>query len=452
LRLYKDATEIAMTALTGVPDTDPAVPVALGNQPQGGQSFDGLIDEVRIYSRALSPAEIQADMVSPVLVVQTSAPVASFGATPTSGTAPLTVDFSDTSTGEITSWSWDLGDGDTSAVQNPSHIYQTPGTYSVRLTVTGPGGTDTVTANIVVGAPAPVASFGATPTSGTAPLAVDFSDTSTGEITSWSWDLGDGDTSTVQNPSHTYQTPGTYSVRLTVTGPGGSNTVTRTDYITVVADTGGGGTGLVAAYGFDESGGTVALDASGNNNNGTLLGPTRTSTGKFGGALSFDGVDDRVDLGTMDIPAGSGLTLSVWARADDFAASDGRLISKATGTAANDHLWMLSTYNGQALRLRLKVGGSTTTLISAPGAIVAGEWTHVAATYDGATLRLYKDATEIAMTALTGVPDTDPAVPVALGNQPQGGQSFDGLIDEVRIYDRALSPAEIQADMVSPVW
>jgi PKD repeat protein len=82
------------------------------------------------------------------------------------------------------------------------------------------------------GIPAPVADFTGTPTSGTVPFSVTFTDSSTGSITSWSWTFGDGGTSTSQNPTHSYTTSGTYSVVLTVTGPGGSNSLTRTSYVT----------------------------------------------------------------------------------------------------------------------------------------------------------------------------------------------------------------------------
>ena len=81
----------------------------------------------------------------------------------------------------------------------------------------------------------PMAGFSATPTTGTAPLAVNFTDLSTGSIADWAWNFGDGQTSTEQNPSHIYDTPGTYTVSLTVTGPGGTDTETKIDYITVTA-------------------------------------------------------------------------------------------------------------------------------------------------------------------------------------------------------------------------
>jgi len=81
--------------------------------------------------------------------------------------------------------------------------------------------------------PPPVADFSASPISGDAPLSVNFTDLSTGTVTAWSWNFGDDGTSTAQNPTHTYNAAGTYAVGLTATGPGGSDTETKTDYITV---------------------------------------------------------------------------------------------------------------------------------------------------------------------------------------------------------------------------
>ena len=82
--------------------------------------------------------------------------------------------------------------------------------------------------------PAPVANFTADTVKGMAPLSVNFSDQSTGSITSWAWNFGDGGSSTEQDPNYTYSSSGTYAVSLTVEGPGGSDTETKTDYITVL--------------------------------------------------------------------------------------------------------------------------------------------------------------------------------------------------------------------------
>ncbi len=163
-------------------------------------------------------------------------PVADFSATPTTGPAPLTVTFTDLSTGDPTSWLWDFGDGTpTATAQNPSHEYTSAGTYTVTLTVSNVGGEDTETKEnyITAGVPTTVADFVGEPTSGPAPLTVTFTDLSTGDPTSWLWDFGDSGTSAQQHPSHTYADVGTYTVSLTATNIFGSDTEIKTDYVTV---------------------------------------------------------------------------------------------------------------------------------------------------------------------------------------------------------------------------
>ena len=160
---------------------------------------------------------------------------ANFTATPNKGYVPLAVTFADTSTGSPTSWLWNFGDGTTSSAQNPPvHTYSAAGTYTVTLTATGPCGSNTRPYSVTVCNPI-TANFTATPTSGPAPLTVTFADTSIGSPTSWLWDFGDGATSTAMNPSHQYTTAGTYTVILTATNSCGSNSLTRTNYITVAS-------------------------------------------------------------------------------------------------------------------------------------------------------------------------------------------------------------------------
>ena len=175
--------------------------------------------------------------------------VASFIGTPLSGTAPLDVSFTDSSTGSsITNRRWDFGDGNISnyaSATNPSHRYSSAGTYTVNLTVTNAGGSNSQlrSSYISVSAPtaAPVAAFSGTPLSGTAPLDVSFTDSSTGSsITNRRWDFGDGNISnyaSATNPSHRYSSAGTYTVNLTVTNAGGSNSQLRSSYISVSAPT-----------------------------------------------------------------------------------------------------------------------------------------------------------------------------------------------------------------------
>jgi len=165
-------------------------------------------------------------------------PVANFTGSPASGTAPLNVNFTDTSTGSPATWLWDFGDGGASNLQNPSHEYNAAGTYTVSLTVSNDNGSDTETKTgyiTVQAAVSPVANFTGSPASGTAPLNVNFTDTSTGSPATWLWDFGDGGASNLQNPSHEYNAAGTYTVSLTVSNSNGSDTETKTGYITVQA-------------------------------------------------------------------------------------------------------------------------------------------------------------------------------------------------------------------------
>jgi PKD repeat protein len=167
----------------------------------------------------------------------TGAPEAAFSSDVTSGTAPLTVTFTDESTNAPTSWLWDFGDGGTSTGQYPVHEYMSAGTYTVTLTVTNGEGSDEavrpdyITVNALTGAPE--AAFSSDVTSGTVPLTVTFTDESTNSPTTWGWDFGDGTLSDEQDPVHEYMSAGTYTVTLTVTNGEGSDDVTKTGYITV---------------------------------------------------------------------------------------------------------------------------------------------------------------------------------------------------------------------------
>jgi len=163
-------------------------------------------------------------------------PIAAFSAFPTSGSKPLVVTFTDKSTNNPTSWKWTFGDGTTSTTHNPVHTYIKTGSHTVTLTATNSAGSSTVTKSSyikVTDRVKPVAAFSASPTSGTKPLKVQFTDKSTGSPTSWKWDFGDGTTSTTHNPLHTYIKKGKLTVSLTVKNAAGSNTKTISNYITV---------------------------------------------------------------------------------------------------------------------------------------------------------------------------------------------------------------------------
>jgi PKD repeat protein len=187
--------------------------------------------------------------IQQILVVEYTAapPVAGFSGTPRSGTVPLKVVFTDSSSGTITSrvWAYKLH-ADTTWTPftldgENSFTFPAVGMYDVNLTVIGPGGSNTATEDnyITVTEAAPVAGFSGTPRSGTVPLKVVFTDSSSGTITShaWAYKLHADTTWTPftldGENSFTFPAVGVYDVNLTVTGPGGSNTATEENYITV---------------------------------------------------------------------------------------------------------------------------------------------------------------------------------------------------------------------------
>lgn len=172
-------------------------------------------------------------LVSPV---SADKPVASFISNVSSGTTPLSVQFMDNSLNSPTSWTWLFGDSTTSTSQNPTHTYTTSGTYTVTLIAKNSAGSDTLTKTGYItaakAASVPSVLFVANVTSGSVPLSVQFLDSSTNSPIAWAWSFGDGGTSTLSNPVHTYATDGTYTVTLTATNSAGSNTISRTNYIT----------------------------------------------------------------------------------------------------------------------------------------------------------------------------------------------------------------------------
>lgn len=212
---------------------------------------------------------------------------------------------------------------------------------------------------------------------------------------------------------------------------------------------------FLAYWPIDEGSGSTTTDASGNGYDGALSGGSWVS-GKYGSAVSFNGVNDFVDLGTeIDIVPQHEVTFAAWVRWDDFspsscAVSDCRILSKATATSEQDHYWMLSTIaqsGGVRLRFRLKTNGNTSTLIATSDDLQTGVWTHVAATYDGSSMKLYKDGVLVGSLARTGLIDTNPFVGAAIGVNPDQSKFMHGVIDDVRIYDEALSEGDIQIVM-----
>ncbi|MCA9246827.1 MAG: hypothetical protein KDA42_06915 [Planctomycetales bacterium] len=177
-------------------------------------------------------------------------------------------------------------------------------------------------------------------------------------------------------------------------------------------------------YRFEEPyGATLAFDSAGSSA-GVYQGPNSGESGariaSGNQAARFDGVDDYVYLGGLDVE-GSDMTILAIFKADDFGYSDGRIISKATSPNESDHYWMLSTIDvsgHQRLRFRVRTEYGTSTLIASSGDLYTGQWVFAAAVFNGSTMKLYKNGVEVGSMSKSGELARNSSVPVFIGNNP----------------------------------
>ena len=204
--------------------------------------------------------------------------------------------------------------------------------------------------------------------------------------------------------------------------------------------------GLVAAYSFDAGSGSTVADVSGQGNTGSISGAAWTTTAKTGSALSFDGVNDLVsiaDSASLDLT--TGMTMEAWVRPTALEKKWRTVVVKENGRGI-----AYSLYANERTGLpvgQVNIDGEQNATGSA---LALNAWTHLATTFDGTTLRLYKNGVLAGSRAVSG------AIPTSTGQLRIGGNSvwsewFAGQIDDVRVYNRALSAAELQTDMNTPV-
>lgn len=175
-------------------------------------------------------------------------PTARFEASHFIGIAPMKVQFTDMSDNNPDTCKWDFGNGETSLLQDPAHTYKLPGFYTITFTASNSTGSDTIEkVNLinVKGEGEPIAKFSSEPQTGFNPLTCNFRDLSSGNIGALRWDFGDGETSSLQNPSHTYKKPGIFTAKLSVDGPNGTDEEAKT---IDVLDGAGSGSSLMAAF------------------------------------------------------------------------------------------------------------------------------------------------------------------------------------------------------------
>lgn len=206
---------------------------------------------------------------------------------------------------------------------------------------------------------------------------------------------------------------------------------------------------LVGAYNFDEGMGTSVTDFSSFANTGTVNGATWT-TGKFGGALSYDGISNWVTVDDSDsLDLSTGMTLEAWIYPTAATGTWATILLKEAPPGPN------LAYHLQTDPSNRPISFITTDVsglqgVTGPDPVLLNNWTYLAATYDGAALSLYVNGMLVASQAVSG--NILPSIgPLRFGGNSIFGEYFAGTIDNLRIYNRSLSQAEIQSDMNRPV-
>jgi hypothetical protein len=206
--------------------------------------------------------------------------------------------------------------------------------------------------------------------------------------------------------------------------------------------------GVVLKLGFDEGSGTVVNDTSGLNNDGVVTGSTWT-TGRFGSGLLFDGVNDWVTIGDdASLDLSGGLTVEAWLRPTALSGWKTALM-KETADGLAYGLYAHDNNPWPAAYVRID-GSSVSAGLAGPGALPLNAWTHLAVTYDGTMLRLFVNGLPSGALPASG-PITASDGPLRIGGNAIWEEHFAGTIDEVRIYNRALSQSEIQTDMTTSI-
>jgi Concanavalin A-like lectin/glucanases superfamily/Bacterial Ig-like domain/Bacterial Ig domain len=459
LRYYVDGVQVASKTFTGnIGDSNIWRIGAYQGTPFG--FFDGMIDEARVYNRALSGAEVTTDMNTRV-ATDTGPPTAPTAFAKTGATATTLSTTWTASTDDVGVAGYRVYRGGTliDTLTTTSYTYagltcntsyslgveafDAAGHTSARTPLTASSGAcDTTPPSVSLDVPADGASV-----SGIVAVHASASDNQSVAGAQFKLDganLGSEDTSTPYSLSWDTATvsAGSHTLRAVARDPSGNTTTSAPVTVTVTAPT---GDSPFAAYSFDDGAGAIAGDATGHGHPGTVANASWVG-GKYGSALSFNGTSSHVDLPGLGRFYKSGFTLETWVKKSSLAKDVGVLGSWDASQSGGPMIWV----DHLAGHYYLTLGQPLSQYLDSGQSPVAGEWHHVAATWDGATARFFVDGTQVASRAFSGSPgDSDDWRIGAYGGSP--GQFFDGLIDEVRIYDHAVGAPQIQTDMGAPV-
>ena len=465
MRLYVNGGQAGIRALSGGVRIS-GNPLSVGGNNIWSEWFAGQIDDVRIYNRALSATEITNDMNTPV------------GGAPPPDTTPPTVSITAPAGGALVRGSVNLtatatdNSGTVASVQflvddvplgAPDTAAPFAASWTTSSSANGPHvlkarATDAA-GNAATSAPVSVTVDNAPPSvsvdspsggtvSGTITVTGSASDANGIANVQFRLDganLGAADTTSPYSVSWATASAsnGTHTLTAVATDAAG-NQATSASVTVTVSNTWVVPSGLVAAYTFAEGTGGTTADVSGNGNVGTLAGGTAWSTaGRFGKALSFDGVNDLVsiaDAPTLDLTAG--MTIEAWV--NPSALSGWRTV--ALKGAAGGLAYALYAHDQTPRPAGYVNTGGGDQSAAGTSALPIGTWSHLAVTLGGGTLRLYVNGVQVGSSAVSGTIRTSTDA-LTLGGNTVWGEWFAGLLDEVRIYNRALTQAEIQAGM-----
>jgi hypothetical protein len=469
--LYIDGVLLSSSTVA-LPAVTPAG-FAMGRAVAGGQNYTGMLDDVRIYRRALSKAEISAAMTTPVPAgtpaTDTTPPLISAVSAGSIGSSSATVVWT---TNEAATTQVDYGKttayGSSTTLNTTlvtSHSVPLLGlssatVYHYRVRSADQAGNASVSGDY---------SFTtSTGTSDTTPPLI--SAVSAGSITATSaaiaWTTNEAATTQVEYgltttygastalntslvTSHSATVSGltaakTYHYRVRSTD-GSGNTAVSGDFTFTTAAAGGVDliTGLVAAYAFNEGSGSTAADASGSGRTATLTGASWTTQGKFGAAVKFNGSSGYGSASASGLPGTAEVkTIACWVNLTAPTSATKSILS--FGDPSRSGVVQIS-YRANQIAVT-KYADAYLVAFSAPP---AASWHHLAYVFDGTTNWLYIDGVLLSSSTVTQ-PVVSPTGFV-IGRSIAGGEYYGGLIDDVRIYRRALTATQIRALLTSPV-